>query len=171
MQQTRRRTPVRRLFRIMFPAAAVAVGSIALAPRPAYGQAAEVKTAEQVYKNITHLKGTPADQLGPSMQFISASLGVECGFCHVEGKREADDKPQKKTAREMITMQAMINKESFRGQRQVTCYSCHRGSARPVNVPPVLESDAPPKPPAAGAPPEPRVCPSSRPSRSPRAAP
>jgi hypothetical protein len=31
----------------------------------------------------------------------------------------------------------MINKESFRGQRQVTCYSCHRGAARPVNMPPI----------------------------------
>jgi hypothetical protein len=83
------------------------------------------------------------------MQFISASLGVDCAFCHVQDKFEADDKPPKKTAREMIAMQAMINKESFRGQRQVTCYSCHRGSARPVNMPPILESDAPASAPTA----------------------
>jgi len=30
----------------------------------------------------------------------------------------------KKTAREMMAMQAAINKESFRGQLQVTCFSC-----------------------------------------------
>src|SRR5215831_4372604 len=118
-------------------------------------QTPEVKTAEQQYKNITALKDTPADQLGPAMQFISASLGVNCEFCHVQGKFEADDKNAKKTAREMIAMQNMINKTSFRGRLQVTCNSCHRGSTRPVAVPPVLDSDAAPAPapmtpPAAG---------------------
>jgi outer membrane lipoprotein-sorting protein len=62
---------------------------------------------------------------------------------------DADDKGAKKTAREMMHMQAEINKASFRGQKQVTCYSCHRGSQRPVNTPPVLESDAPARPAAA----------------------
>ncbi len=117
-----------------------------------HAQTAEPKTAEQVYKNITALKGTPADQLVPSMQFISSSLGVQCGFCHVEGKPEADDKGAKRTARQMMAMTGAINKDSFRGNLQVTCYSCHRGSARPVNTPPVLESDAAPAPPAAPAP-------------------
>ena len=32
------------------------------------------KPAEEVYKNIVELKGTPADQLQASMQFISASV-------------------------------------------------------------------------------------------------
>ena len=114
-----------------------------------------VKTAEQQYKNITALKGTPADQLGPAMQFISASLGVNCEFCHVQSKFEADDKNAKKTAREMIAMQNMINKEAFRGRLQVTCNTCHRGAARPVGVPNVLESDTVPTPASAtvGAPP------------------
>src|ERR1051326_5688020 len=79
----------------------------------AHAQPAESKTAEQVYKNITQLKGTPADQLGPAMQFIAASLGVDCTFCHVQGKFEADDKNAKKTAREMIAMQNMINKNAL----------------------------------------------------------
>ena len=119
-----------------------------------FAQTPEVKTAEQQYKNITALKGTPADQLGPAMQFISASLGVNCEFCHVQGKFEADDKNAKKTAREMIAMQNMINKEAFRGRLQVTCNTCHRGAARPVAVPNVLESDATPAAPAAaGTPP------------------
>ena len=108
----------------------------------AFAQTSEVKTAEQTYKNITALKGTPADQLGAAMQFISASLGVECEFCHVQGKFEADDKAPKKTAREMIAMQNAINKDAFRGRLQVTCNSCHRGSLRPVSVPPVLEAGA-----------------------------
>jgi photosynthetic reaction center cytochrome c subunit len=118
----------------------------------ARGQAAESKTAEQVYQNITQLKGIPADQLGPAMQFIASSLGVECTFCHVQGKMELDDKPAKKTARSMMAMTAAINKDSFGGRTQVTCYSCHRGSTRPVNMPAVLESDAAPRPAAPAAP-------------------
>ena len=56
---------------------------------------------------------------------------------------EADDKAAKKTAREMMAMQAAINKDAFAGQLQVTCFSCHRGVEHPVSSPPVLESDAP----------------------------
>jgi hypothetical protein len=41
------------------------------------------KTAEQGFKNIQALDGTPADQVIGAMQFISNSLGVECEFCHV----------------------------------------------------------------------------------------
>jgi len=43
-------------------------------------------------------------------------------------------------------MTMAINKNSFHGQTQVTCYSCHRGSERPVAIPAVLETDAPAKP-------------------------
>src|SRR5262249_33728011 len=102
--------------------------------------------------------GTPADQLVPAMQFISASLGVECSTCHVDGKPEADDKGAKKTARSMITMTLEINKASFGGRTQVTCNTCHRGSERPVAIPPVLDADLPGstaghgiEPPARGA--------------------
>jgi photosynthetic reaction center cytochrome c subunit len=115
-------------------------------------QTPEVKTAGQAYKNVTELKEIPADQLMPAMQFISTSLGVQCDTCHVAGKPEADDKRAKKTAREMIAMTMAINKNSFKGQTQVTCYSCHRGSERPVGTPPVLETDAPAKPETRPAP-------------------
>jgi outer membrane lipoprotein-sorting protein len=116
------------------------------------GQAVESKTAEQVFKNIVQLKGTPADQLVPAMQFISSSLGVECEFCHVHGKMELDDKPTKKTAREMMAMTAALNKTSFGGQREITCYSCHHGSEHPASTPPVLESDMPAHSEAVAAP-------------------
>ncbi len=112
-------------------------------------QTAAVQTAEQVYKNITALKGTPADELMPAMQFISGSLGVNCEFCHVAGKPEADEKGAKRTAREMIAMQNEINKASFRGRTEITCYTCHRGSGHPVGVPAVQEGDAAARPAAA----------------------
>lgn len=109
----------------------------------ALGQAQDAKTAEQVYKNITELKGVPADQVGPAMQFIAASLGVNCEFCHVQGKFESDEKGPKRTARQMMAMTAMINKTSFGGRQQITCNSCHNGSERPAAVPRVQESDMP----------------------------
>jgi photosynthetic reaction center cytochrome c subunit len=108
--------------------------------------------AEQTYKNIVELKGAPADQVGPAMQFISSSLGVECGFCHVPGKPEADDKPEKKTARQMIAMTKAINQTHFGGRLQVTCNSCHNGATRPVSIPPVMQSDTAPAKPAQIAP-------------------
>lgn len=129
-----------------------AMGALALAPVAVRGQSATVKPAEEVYKNILQLKGTPSDQLDPAMQFIAASLGVSCEFCHVPGKYEADDKGAKKTAREMMAMTAMINKTSFGGRQQITCNSCHNGSQRPVASPAVLESDAPAHPAAVPAP-------------------
>lgn len=122
-------------FRIGF-AAALLAGALC-------GQAPEPKPAEQVFKNIIQLKGTPADQLLPAMTFIAASLGVECTFCHVEGKMELDDKSTKKTAREMMAMTAAINKNAFGGHREVTCYSCHHGAEHPQGTPPVLEADMP----------------------------
>jgi photosynthetic reaction center cytochrome c subunit len=93
------------------------------------------KKAEDVFKNIRLLKGVPDDQVVPSMEFISSSLGVECSFCHVEDHFEKDDKKPKRTAREMMQMMFAINKNNFEGQREVTCYSCHRGAHDPVGTP------------------------------------
>lgn len=99
------------------------------------------KKTEEQFKNIQVLKGIPADQLIPAMQFITASLGVECEFCHVQGSFEKDDKKPKQTARKMMEMMFAINKENFDGHREVTCYSCHRGSADPVGTPPVMSEE------------------------------
>src|SRR6202051_3113882 len=103
--------------------------------------AAGPKKAEEQFKNIQVLKGIPADQLIPAMQFITASLGVECEFCHVEGAFEKDDKKPKQTARKMMEMMFAINQDNFDGHREVTCYSCHRGSADPVGMPPVMTEE------------------------------
>ncbi|MFZ0774403.1 MAG: c-type cytochrome [Candidatus Sulfotelmatobacter sp.] len=102
------------------------------------------KKAEEQFKNIQTLKGIPADQLIPSMQFISASLGVECEFCHVQGAFEKDDQKPKQTARKMMEMMFAINKDNFEGHREVTCYSCHRGSTDPVATPAVMTAESKP---------------------------
>ncbi len=109
------------------------------------------KTAEQVFKNIQVLKGTPADQFIPAMGFMSAALGVDCDFCHAE-QREKDDKKPKQTARQMIQMEMAINKESFEGRTRVTCNSCHQGRREPQAVPAIPEEEAKPAPPEPPAP-------------------
>jgi len=120
------------------------IGSIKLShaqqpsPAPHSGQ---FQTAEQHFKNIQVLKNIPVDQLIPSMQFIAASLGVECEFCHVEHANDKDDKKTKLAARKMITMMMAINQANFNGDLEVTCYTCHRGVARPVSTP-ALSADA-----------------------------
>src|SRR5215470_12423481 len=99
------------------------------------------KTAEQVYKNIQVLKEVPADQLIPAMQYITASLGVQCDFCHLENAFEKDDKPTKQTARKMMRMMFAINKDNFDSKRKVTCYACHRGAPKPIATPILSQED------------------------------
>ncbi|MGB0010702.1 MAG: c-type cytochrome [Candidatus Sulfotelmatobacter sp.] len=101
-------------------------------------------TAAQQFKNIQVLKDIPGDQLIPAMQFITASLGVECEFCHVQDAFEKDDKKTKVTARRMMEMMFTINQENFDGKREVTCYSCHRGRTNPVAMPPVITAESKP---------------------------
>lgn len=93
------------------------------------------KTAEQVYKNIQVLKGIPSGEVIPAMRFITASLGVQCGFCHVEQHFDQDDKKTKQVARKMIQMVSAINQNNFENHLTVTCNSCHRGSREPVSIP------------------------------------
>ncbi len=116
-----------------------------LAVAARYGQEAGAQpveqTMEQRYKNIQVLKGLPASQMRPMMNYISASLGVNCAFCHVRNgdqwEFDKDDINHKKIARRMIQMTMDINKNSFQGRTQVSCYTCHRGNEHTVGVPPL----------------------------------
>jgi len=142
----------RRLGAIVGMFTVLAVGGVVIrsaraqspAAAPPVSSASAPKKAVEQFKNIQVLKDIPADQLIPAMQFITASLGVECGFCHVEGAFEKDDKKQKVTARKMMEMMFTINQENFEGHREVTCYSCHRGSTDPVGTPLVMAEAAMP---------------------------
>src|SRR5215213_4826085 len=129
-------------------AALALAASLALWGRAAQtrGQQQGDKPVEQTRKNIQVLKGLPESQLFPEMNFIAASLGVQCGFCHVsQGKDaqgrtnwvwESDEKQEKKTAREMMKMVLTISGGDFGVSRgQVTCYTCHRGQEHPQSLP------------------------------------
>jgi hypothetical protein len=102
------------------------------------------RPVEQVRKNIQVLKGLPSSQLFPLMNFVSASLGVRCAYCHVNqgGDNwvwESDDKETKRTARQMMRMVLELNRNNlaaFRGSG-VTCFTCHRGQSEAARMPPL----------------------------------
>lgn len=128
--------------RFALAAAVLAAATALVAAKPAQSpQSTETKTAVQSFKNIQVLKDIPSDQLIPSMQFITNSLGVECDFCHVEGAFDKDDKDEKKIARKMMTMMITINQENFEGKKIVSCNTCHRGTPHPQGIP-VITTEA-----------------------------
>jgi len=101
----------------------------------------ENQPAESVFKNIKILKGIPAGRLVNIMNMgFGRSLGVSCGFCHVPGKWDLDDKEQKNTARLMFAMVQTINRDyiakvpvdSGTPRPAVNCFTCHRGNQRPM---------------------------------------
>jgi hypothetical protein len=85
-------------------------------------------------------KDMPRQELVPLMQNIAAGLGVACGYCHMMdatggGRNDfaSDEKPAKKTARQMMVMTQELNaklpgvvgKQSGETTR-VGCMTCHR---------------------------------------------
>lgn len=146
------------------PELAVSLSSLGMAApvqTPAATTAPQEKTVDQTRKNIQVLKGLPDSQLGAVMNFIAVSMGRQCNFCHVRKGNdwvwESDEKEEKQTARAMMKMVMSINKDNFRGNTQVGCYTCHRGRSQPVGVPAFPLPTPPPRPqpaasPAAGQP-------------------
>jgi photosynthetic reaction center cytochrome c subunit len=136
------------------------------------GQAAPAQTApsqmlaENVFKNVTVLRGIPVDEFMGTMGVFSAALGFSCEDCHTASSNDwanyaKDTSPRKLMARQMVTMMAGINKQYFGGRQVVTCFSCHRGSNRPkvtasltvlYGTPPADELDVLVTPSAPGGP-------------------
>jgi hypothetical protein len=92
-------------------------------------------TAAEHYKNIQLLKDVPSSQFIDTMRYFSASLGVRCEHCHVEGHFDSDEKQEKLFARKMISMTRSIDDQTFEGHPEVRCYTCHRGSVKPISMP------------------------------------
>jgi hypothetical protein len=116
--------------------------------------------ADPPHKNLKILpQDMPKPQLLGTMKFFSQSLGVRCTFCHVgeEGKPlssfdfAADTKAKKQTARAMLAMVSMLNEKVLPDatglpDAKVTCFTCHRGSTKPLTAPPPPEVPATPAP-------------------------
>jgi len=105
----------------------------ALSLAVAIGWAFAQSASAQQFRNIKVLTDTPPNQVLTTMQFFEGSLGVGCDFCHAADR--TIDTPKKETARKMIQMVRDINKNTFGGETEVTCYSCHRGQTNPPENP------------------------------------
>ena len=105
----------------------------------ASASAQDMRPAEQAFKNIQVMKGVPANEITQGMHMIKASLGVDCTFCHVEQNGvpqfDKDDIAMKTIARRMYQMVNDINRTTFNGRQVVGCYTCHKGSAIPEDMP------------------------------------
>ncbi|MGI9035206.1 MAG: c-type cytochrome [Pyrinomonadaceae bacterium] len=104
-------------------------------------QTKQIETAGQHFKNIKVLNEMPADQLGKVMNLMSASLGVNCNYCHIGEDFAKDGKEEKETAREMITMTLGLNKNNFGGRTEISCNTCHQGHTHPQSA---INFNAPP---------------------------
>jgi len=116
-------------------AAASTVGISAQGAPPA-----GVPLSDQVFKNIQILKGIPVDQFMDAMGMFSASLGYDCSSCHSQDIHYdraafATTTPLITRARQMINMMNGLNEANFGGRPRVTCFTCHRGSPNPEDVP------------------------------------
>jgi hypothetical protein len=114
-------------------------------------QTKQVETAGQKFKNIKVLNDMPADQMGKVMNLFSASLGVNCNFCHVSNDAdfEKDGKEEKESAREMIKMTFGLNKNYFNGRPEISCNTCHQGHEHPqsaINLNPTVTEERPKQP-------------------------
>src|SRR5947209_13794283 len=124
--------------------------SVAAAQTNPPSQAAPTAATPAAFKNLQVFpKDIPRQQLLASMRFFTQSLGVRCTFCHVgvEGQPPStydfasDVKKEKLTARKMLLMVQRINTQDFGVQptpasAKVTCFTCHRGSVKPLTAPP-----------------------------------
>ena len=96
---------------------------------PATSANMQGKTAGQFYKNIKVLKDIPAADIHPAMEYITVALGVGCAYCHDPRKFDDDGKPTKRSARNMMQMMFALDSTVFADKREITCYTCHRGTA------------------------------------------
>jgi hypothetical protein len=119
--------------------------------------AAAADDDDQIPERFTNLQVLPKDITRPQMldlmKGMSRSLGVDCEHCHVEKGEEtdfaADDKREKKAARVMIHMTGDINQKlrAVTTETRVSCWTCHRGEAKPAPAPAAPGKSVPPKTP------------------------
>src|SRR5262245_26712462 len=88
--------------------------------------------SDVVFKNVKVLKGIPVDEFMDTMGMFASSLGYDCSSCHspeIRTNRDAFaiETPLVQRARGMITMMNTINRNYFRGEPHVSCFTCHRG--------------------------------------------
>jgi hypothetical protein len=124
---------------------------------PAAAAAQRPGSAGEKRPKLEVLQSLPEAQLFPLMNLVATSLGVRCDYCHVQANPDLsrtpsnvggwvwdrDDKLTKRRAREMMKMVVELNASRFRGEAEVTCYTCHRGATHPARLPTLPPPPAP----------------------------
>jgi tetratricopeptide (TPR) repeat protein len=108
-------------------------------------------------------KDTPRAQVQAAMNAFEQALGVQCSYCHVlEGRGgrndlAADEKPTKKTARQMMLLAREINSKlpeavgkPANDTTRVGCATCHRGVPIPKQITDIVTDAAASGGPSAG---------------------
>lgn len=75
------------------------------------------------------------DDVPARMRAWSAALGVPCTHCHIDGAWTDASKSTFDFARRMRNMVQGINEGPLKGVEPITCWTCHRGQARPSRLP------------------------------------
>ena len=102
---------------IIFGLLVVAVG----AQQPPEG-AAGAPPGQRQERPPENLKLLQPAEVRAVMREFRTGLGVQCEFCHVQGNRASDEKPQKLTTRKMIAMTRGINAQFTDASKvHVTC--------------------------------------------------
>lgn len=104
------------------------------------------ETAGKKFKNIKVLNEMPAEQMGKVMNMMSASLGVNCNFCHFENDFAKDGNEHKDIARDMLKMTFELNKNYFESRPEINCNTCHQGRPHPSNGFPLSPNFREPRP-------------------------
>jgi hypothetical protein len=89
---------------------------------------------EDVYTDIKVFRGMPASDLIPAMEFMSASMRMNCTGCH-KGQDYAAPTKGKEDARRMVLLQRDINEKWFNNRLEVTCMTCHNYKDHPNALP------------------------------------
>ena len=118
-------------------------GVAARQAQSAQATAERVPLTDEVFKNVTLLRGIPVDTFFDAMGMFANAMGNDCTYCHVskayfDKNAFAEQTPRMQRARQMIVMMNTINKNYFAGQPRVTCFTCHAGSQSPRNDPSFL---------------------------------
>jgi hypothetical protein len=138
--------------------------SAAAAQTPPGGGAAAGGGQQPPMTNLQIIpKDAPRPQVIAAMQQISASLGVQCNYCHVQEGRggrndfASDEKPTKKAARGMMLLAREINSKlpeavgkSADATTRVGCSTCHRGVPIPKQITDIVTEAAAAGGPSAG---------------------
>ena len=114
--------------------------AVMLTAGPAWAQQPPLKPSMAASPGIKVLTGLTVPEFELEMQLMVQALGQNCGFCHLRGNFASDANEYKVTARRMVEMTKLINKQFFpdfvppEGESKlgrVTCLTCHQGNQKP----------------------------------------